>query len=222
MEDVNENDFIIPTDFKFQFKYNQNDKNLSENPAIKSFEYFCFVEKVISNTMIVTKNECKELYMHKGDYIIQKKLNKFSEDNFIFKDSSIFDGNIKIKNLNNIDNKNTENLNENNNTNINSNINKIDNKIDNILNDYDKFKDYDNNIINKENYFAPLDLDILTNISFPNNEESNYAYENSNYYNKENENDNNNYFFHYGYLVKNLENTVFSFDLRRMYVLIYL
>lgn len=119
--------------------------------------------------MLITKNECGDIYTHKGDYIIEKRLNKFS-DNFKFKDFNKFDKNIKSKSE----------------SESNGNFNK------------------ENIIFNKENYFAPLDLDILMSYTFPNENQD------------INRNVDNFYFFHHGYLVKNLENTVFKFDLKRM------
>jgi len=169
-ENVNENDFIIPTDFKFNF----GDKNISVNPALYDLKNKCMVDKVISNSLLIMKNECKEFYMQKGDYIIEKRLNKFSSENFNFNDYRKFDKNIISNNGGNTSNDN-------------------DNKKNKI-----------------ENFFAPLDLDILTTLNFPDKDFHEYEKSNGNI------NVDNFYFFHYGYLVKNLENTVFKFELKRM------
>lgn len=165
IKEVDEGDIIIPINFSSINEFSDADSiNLKKNV----FYNFCKVEKIFSNSMILTEGKCQKIFKNKGDFLIKKQFNKYPSS-------------ISIKNKNEFDLFLENSFNQ-----------------DPIWNNSNK-----DLVTSTENYFAPLDIDIPEVINM--NKKYRNFFDNHN-------------LFHFGFLVKNLGNTVFRFKVEKMYL----
>lgn len=164
INEVDLGDEIIPIDYS---TINELSESLPLNLKRNIFFNHCKVEKIFSNSMLLTEEKCNKIFKTKGDFLIKKKFNKYPAY-------------ISIENKNEFNKFFERSLNDEYNLNI---------------------KNKDSLASTNENYFAPLDLDIPEVINI------NRKYRN--FFDHHN-------LFHFGFLVKNLGNTVFRFKVEKM------
>jgi len=165
IKELDVGDIIIPIDFS---TINEFSDAVSINLKKNIFYNYCNVEKIFSNSIILTEEKCHKTFKYKGDYLIKKKLNKYPSS-------------ISIESRNEFD----------------MFLDKPSNE-DSVLNN----KNRKSIALSHENYFAPLDLDIPDVVNM--NRKFRNFFDNHN-------------FFHFGFLVKNLGNSVFRFKVEKMY-----
>ncbi len=159
-------DLIIPIDYS---SVNDSFNESIRNNIKKDFSSnFCKVEKILSDSIILSDGNCEKKFNYKGDYLIKKIFYKYPSS-IIFENQGLyklFDKNVK-----------------------------------NLIFNTNDFKYEENFHKDSENYFAPLDIDVPEVLNF--DKKFKYYYDNH-------------FFFHYGFIVKNLGNCVFRFKIEKM------
>lgn len=158
LKQINENDSLIPIDIGI---INEGSDTYPNNLKSSYFFNTCKVAKVLSNSMLLTYNECKQFYKYKGDFLIKQSYNKYPS-NLLVENNYLYDLYLQKQ--------------------------------------FEENKEI-NRIENKENYFAPIDIDTVEVFSINKSQRAKYS---------------NHLLFHYGFIVKNLGNTSFRFKIEKL------